>query len=302
MANTKRTSSRSTSSEEMSADGHELSDQEKVCIVSNFILHSPPGEFNEVFNDVRVLLNDDVLLKEGASESISEYNKDQLTPVKIENSGYQVLITDFNDIGGSRFVDARSKQTFKFDHLIKHASDFEHLEPDLMTETWRFLLEKELDEYIFNHYKNGVSSVFAKRIGTNIVLTACIENHQFNANNYWNARWRSQWTVNIINGSAEVSGIIKVQVHYYENGNVQLVSSKDIKELLVVSSEEQIAKDLVKLIEETETNYQKAISENYQTMSGTTFKALRRQLPVTRTKIDWNNLVGYSIGRELKSQ
>lgn len=215
----------------MAADGEELiTDQEKVRIVSDFILHSPPGEFNEVFNDVRMLLNNDSLLKEEASGAFAQYNKDQLTPVKIEGCESQVLITEHNDLGANRFFDARSKQSFKYDHLRKEATDYQTYEPDQNAEPWRAALDAEFLQYTQSHYKHGVCSVVGRNsqsAGGAITLTACIEDHQFQPKNYWNGRWRSQWSVTIGGGAtAEVKGILKVQVCILLNINTNTIIIK----------------------------------------------------------------------------
>lgn len=84
---------------------------------------------------------------------------------QIEGSDYPVLITEYNDLGNSRFYDPRSKQSFKYDHLRKEAQDYEPYEPDATVEPWRSALQDEIVAYTQNHYKHGSCSVFGKSQG-----------------------------------------------------------------------------------------------------------------------------------------
>lgn len=119
--------------------------------------------------------------------------------------------------GGGRFFDPRTKQSFKYDHLRKESSDFQNYEPDSIAEPWRSALDVEAIQYTGNHYRHGVCSVFGRNDpSTNqIMLSLCIEDHQFQPQNYWNGRWRSQWNFTFSNngsGAAEAKGLLKVQV------------------------------------------------------------------------------------------
>lgn len=277
-----------------------ISDDEKVRIAINFLTHAPPGEFSEVFNDVRLLLNNDQLLRERASSAFSKYNTDQFTPASVEGVPHPVLITSHAERGSGRYFDPRSKKSFKYDHLRNTVSDVGD-DSDAQGEEWRSEVDEIFKKYIEDHYAHGAYAVYSKVSDGAVVITLCIEDHRYEPNNFWNGRWRSEWcaTIDTNGGSAQIVGILKNQVHYYEDGNVQLVSQKECKDSISANSPSQLAKEFRRVVGRAESDYQEAISENYQNMSETTFKALRRQLPVTRAKVDWNKILGYKIGKEL---
>ena len=121
-----------------------------------------------------------------SSSAFSQYNKSQLTPARLDGADFPCLVTSYNDLGGGRFADPRSKQSFRYDHLRKEASDLQPWQPDASVEPLRAAVEVEATAYALNHYKHGVCSTFAvdtEAGGKAIVV--CIEDHQFQPKNYW---------------------------------------------------------------------------------------------------------------------
>lgn len=105
-----------------------------------------------------------------------------------------------------------------------------------------------------------------------------------------NGRWRSLYLYKPSSGS--LTGSIKVDVHYYEDGNVRLLTDKPISTSI---SSNASASEVTKQIATLERKYQEDLNKAFGSLSETAFKGLRRQLPVTRQKIEWEKISGYRV-------
>lgn len=108
-----------------------------------------------------------------------------------------------------------------------------------------------------------------------------------------NGRWRSLYILTPSSSSSSIVGSIKVDVHYYEDGNVRLLTTKPVS--LSVSS--STATSIVREIAVAEKKYQENLNKGFTSLSEGAFKGLRRQLPVTRQKVEWDKIAGYRHGR-----
>lgn len=108
-----------------------------------------------------------------------------------------------------------------------------------------------------------------------------------------NGRWRSLYIFDPASGSLE--GSIKVDVHYYEDGNVRLLTNKPVTASITSSSGSGVAKE----VSTAEKKYQEELNRGFVSLSEGAFKGLRRQLPVTRQKIEWDKVTGYRLGQDI---
>ena len=95
--------------------------------------------------------------------------------------------------------------------------------------------------------------------------------------------------------SSTLIGSIKVDVHYYEDGNVRLLTNKPLSLSISSGSASAIARE----ISVTEKRYQEELNKGFGTLSEGAFKGLRRQLPITRQKIEWDKIAGYRLGQDI---
>ncbi|ORX72939.1 hypothetical protein DL89DRAFT_290733 [Linderina pennispora] len=241
---------------------------------AKLLLHSPPGEVDDVFNDIRGIVNDDEALQEHIEPVLAESNMQHFLVVEVPETESKVLLTPYNKLEDGRYLCPNTQQEFAFDHVRRVAHDAQEAAAAGANEEQRAQLQTALDAYVLAHYPEGAGTVFSHE-GQ---LVLCIVSNRFSPGNFWNGSWRAVWSFSAETG--QLNGSAKVTVHYFEDGNVQL------------DTQAEFTADL-------EGDFQRGINDGFRQLAEKTFRGLRRTLPVTRNKVDWEKIANYRIGSEL---
>jgi len=251
----------------------------------------------EVVTDVRALLPNESLINESAPRTFREYNTEQMVQVESPGQAHKVLITKYGEISDGEYLDPKGGLVLSYDHIKQEVTGNRPISGELDSglEPLRKAFEKAAMEYVSQHYPFGTTTIYGKE-GQIIIA---ISSAKFNPHNFWNGRWRSVWTFQ----GGQLEGHFKICVHYYEDGNVQLnTDTKTKTSITETGNPDTVAAAAIKAISKVEQSFQQSLETSYNTMGDTTFKALRRNLPITRQRIDWNKIKTYQMGSALSQK
>ena len=131
-------------------------------------------------------------------------------------------------------------------------------------------------------------------------VVVCVSSTQLSPKNFWNGRVKSRWVLQLGSlpsspqqppAATELSGELQVAVHYFEEGNVQLQTSHSCPAAPLEGGPQADAAAwaaaCVRQLRVAEAAYFAELESTFEGLATSSFKELRRALPVTRAKFEW---------------
>ena len=146
-------------------------------------------------------------------------------------------------------------------------------------------IQKSFAKTAAEHFPTSTVGIYPSSDDSNVAILLVA--NKYSPQNFWNGRWRSTYT---LSPSGGLSGSIKVDVHYYEDGNVRMSTSKTV-EVANASGADAVVREIAK----AENKFQEELNRAFVQLAEGSFKGLRRQLPVTRQRVEWEKIGGYRV-------
>jgi len=278
----------------------EASPQQKIAIATYFIMCSPIGEVHDVVKDVISLVNDPTVLTDQRLSSImQEYNTQHMVSAQAP-AGHDVIVSVYGQVDNNLYLDPSSGKVLKFDHRTQtftgETDQKQVLAPDV--EAHRSAMEKALRAYVESSYREGKAAIAV--YGTDDgKITLCISAKNVRLSSYWTGATRSCYQLDVSKpGQVDLTGSVKMHVHYFEDGNVQLHTEISKSAKINIGDPTGTAKVVGAAIDKIESDFHGNLEELYVNMHSNTFKAMRRFLPISGVPMNWNTSV-HSLASEV---
>lgn len=255
--------------------------------IKKYLIKSTPvGEIKELLKDLSKALPDFKVDDPEIIQAIKDYTEEHFGI--FPGDTFKYLVNPFT-AKDNYYIDQKTRNKVYIDFLANKIMNVEPLiieNEDLMKYVAE--IDKKVAVYVRNYFKDSEVAHLVHGEGTlsdfNILILISCKNYNFK--NFLGGEWLSEWRIK----KTSYEGKVRINAHYFEDGNVQLKQSKIFKEAIKLSGSdfEKDASVIVDTISKNEEKLQVSLDVMYEDMPDNIFKAMRRALPITNTKMEWN--------------
>jgi len=250
-----------------------------VKVAKYIIKKTPIGHLGKSLENLRALVGEQVMETDDVKAEIHNYGETHLSPVQNNLTNSKVVISNLTKDGEGFYYDQGQKVKFKIENgEVQEAQETE------CSDELREAVENKVKEYINKCYKTEVTKYNVYFSDDKIVVL--ISAHNLNLKSFWSGEWLSTWEMTI--SSKEIAGTLRANTYYYEEGNIQFSLDTKFNGNAAGGDNNAIAQSLVEFIKNSENSVQLELEKVYDELSENYIKPLRRKLPITGTKMNWN--------------
>jgi capping protein alpha len=262
----------------------------QVNKIKKYIIKGAPyGETNQVLEDLSKLVEELDINDEDTTTLLKDHNEEHFALILEPESNKLFIPTKYN-AHEDFYVDTRSRTKLYINHAEHKITSIEpfELELDDQIAYYRDVLDDLCVKHIEEYYKDGTSAynVTAKGQPPEFLIHIAMTAKNMNFKNFYGGEWLSEWK---LDASANLEGNVKINAHYFEDGNVQLKLNKAFSFPMDLKAEADVnCQRIFEKIRESEDQILKGLDALYESLPSQVFKTMRKALPVTNTKMDWN--------------
>ena len=216
-------------------------------------------------------------------KEIHNYGETHLSAVNNNVTNSKVVISPLTKDSEGFYHDQGQKVKFK---IGLESGEVEEAQATDIQNDLRNVIEQKVKEYLEKCYKMEVTkyNVYYNQDENKIVVLISV--HNLNLKSFWSGEWLSTWELDI--GGKGVKGTLRANTYYYEEGNIQFNLDTKFDGSADGGDDAEVAANLVEFIKTSENSVQLELEKVYDELSENYIKPLRRKLPVTGTKMNWN--------------